>query len=182
MENKKSNNKLVIFLLIIIILLLVGGGFLFYQTLSDKPNSNLGGSENNNQHLSGEENNNKLNNYDLDNIKNVVVEVPILNSQDPEMKKVTITNKDEINNLLLNVDNATEVGKMPEGIGFINNVTISVNYNADPSAKIIILGNGNVAINYSLGAGETGYAEYSIENKKLASELTNKYNDSKLSD
>ena len=73
------------------------------------------------------------------------------------------------------MDDAKQIGKI-SAVGFSNNVSITVNYNGDPSAKLILLDNGNVAINYSVGAGETEYAEYSINNKKLAKELTDKYN------
>lgn len=91
------------------------------------------------------------------------------------MKSTIITNKEEIKNILLNVDNAIEFGENSIGIGFEQNITIKINYGSDPATKIIILDNGNVAINFAEGAGETGYAEYVIENKNLATELTNKY-------
>lgn len=173
MDNK--NNKLVSLIVIIIICLILSGLFVLYKVLSDVPISNVGGTENNNQQLSGD-NNNELKNYSLTDIKNVVVMVPLKNTQDPEMKSVVLTNNVEIKKILLNVDAAVYVGKISQEIGFINNVTIEVNYNSDPSVKIIILNSGNLAINYGVGAGESGYAEYSITNKKLAAELTEKYN------
>lgn len=117
----------------------------------------------------------QLKNYDINNIKNIEVRVPIKNATDPEMKQITITDKEEIKSILLSVDDIKEVGKVPEGIGFMFNVTIKVNYNGDPSTNIVILDNGNIAINKAVGVGETGYGEYEISNKSLATQLTDKY-------
>ena len=171
---KKKETKLIIILIIIIICLSVGGSFVLYKVLSSGKTTNIGETNNNNQQLDSNLNNPITHNYNTDQIKNVEVEVPVKNASDPEMKKVTITNKNEIADILSNVTNLELVGKMP-AVGFLTNVTITVNYKGDPSAKIIILDNGNVAINFGVGAGESGYAEYKITNKNLSNELTNKY-------
>ena len=91
------------------------------------------------------------------------------------MDTITIDNKEEMKQILLSIDDYEEIGKIPEGIGFESNIAITINYEGDPSTSIIILDNGNLVINFAVGVGETGPAEYKIENKNLASELTNKY-------
>ena len=169
-----------IVIIIISILVLAMGSYLVYDKLIATKEKNEVKVEENNVEKEEEKNNNEvvtkeLKNYDSNSIINIVVSVPILGSNDPEMNSVTIEDKEEIKEILLNVDDKEEVGKVPDEIGFISNVTITINYEGDPSTKIIILSNGNVAINSAVGAGETGYGEYKIENKNLASELTNKY-------
>lgn len=167
---KNNNNKVVISLIIILVCLMLSGGFAIYSMLSDDPKTNLGENNFSENQLSG----NKQY-YDLNNIKNVVIEVPKAYADGPEMEEKTITNKDEIKSVLTNIDSAVLVKKIDDGVGFTGNTTITINYNGDPSTKIILLNNGNIAMNLAVGAGENGYAEYSINNKKLEEELINKY-------
>ena len=163
-----------IVIIILLMLVLSMGGYLVYDKVFNKE-------ENTEVKVEEKEENNKevvtkdLKNYNINDIKNIEVIVPVLGSSDPEMDSITIENKEEIKEILLNIDDYEEVGKVPEGIGFVSNVVININYEGDPSTNIIILDNGNIAINSAVGVGETGYAEYKIENKNLASELTNKY-------
>lgn len=179
MENKK--NTLVIILVIVIAILCLVIGWLLGSKFADKEsemlNNNIQQEEVKNENVTTdlEENNTeiKLNNYDVSKIQNIEVEIPVKVSTDPEMKKVIINNKEEIKQILLNVDEKKEIGKVPEGISFMFNVKITINYDSDPSVVIIILDNGNVAINQALGVGETSYVEYEIQNKSLATELIN---------
>ena len=75
----------------------------------------------------------------------------------------------------MNVDNAREVGKVPQGIGFEFSSSIKINYEGDPSTVIVLLSNGNLAINFAYGVGETGFGEYEINNKNFEVELIDKY-------
>ena len=117
----------------------------------------------------------ELKNYVIENIQSLELELHIENSSGPEMKKVTITDKEEIKEILLNVDNATDIGPVPEGIGYVPDVSITVNYNNEPSTNIDVLGNGNLIIYYSGDVGEIENREYEISNKSLAQQLTSKY-------
>lgn len=172
--------------IIILSMLVLGlGGYLVYDKVIDKKienptienNDNVQDNNDKNAVNNGEVSNKpiQLKNYDVNIIKNIEVRVPVKNSTDPETRNVTITDKEQIKSILINVDDVKDVGKVPEGIDFMFNVEITVNYDGDPSTNIIILDNGNVAINKAVGVGETSYVEYEISNKNLAVELTNKY-------
>ena len=169
---KNSSNKVAILLTIVIVSLMLSGGFAIYLILMDNLNENLSGSNVTGDQMFGAEQDGY---YDLNNINNMIVEVPKANAGGPEMEEKTITNKDEIKSILANIDSAVLVKKIADGVGFTGNTTITINYNGDPSTKIILLNNGNIAMNLAVGAGENGYAEYSINNKKLEEELINKY-------
>lgn len=185
MENKK--NMLIVGLVVIIAILCCIIGWLLVSKNEENDSVNDSIIENNNNVVDKEDNSNntdsgdvsnnsiQLKNYNIDEIKNIEVSVPVKNTTDPEMKKVIMSDKEEIKSILLNVDDIKEVGKVPEGIGFAFNVTIRINYDGDPSTAIIILDNGNIAINKAVGVGETGYVEYEINNKNLATQLTDKY-------
>ena len=172
MKNKR-NWLFIVFIVVIAILCLVIG-WLLGSKFSTVENEGLGDSNNNIEENNSIENI-QLKNYDVNIIKNIEVRVPVKDSTDPEMRNVTITSKEQIKSILTNVDDAKEVGKVPEGIGFMFNVVITINYDGDPSTNIIILDNGNIAINKAVGVGETSYAEYEISNKNLAVEITDKY-------
>ena len=81
----------------------------------------------------------------------------------------------EISEILKILDKAEYVNTIPDEIGFIYPTTIEVNHKEDPSVKIIFMSNGNVAINYAVGAAETGYAEYNLNHKDFETEITSKY-------
>ena len=172
-----------VIIIILSILVLGLGGYLVYDKVVDKkienPTIENNVQDNNDKNVvnNGDVSNKpiQLKNYDVSIIKNIEVRVPVKNLTDPETRNVTITDKEQIKSILINVDDVKEVGKVPEGIGFMFNVEITINYYGDPSTNIIILDNGNVAINKAVGVGETSYAEYEISNKNLAVELTNKY-------
>ncbi len=177
---EKEKNGLIIALIIFVVLLTALGGYLVYDKVINKKENTEEKAKKENAKKQKEnkekEETAKLKNYDINSIKNIEVRVPELGVSDPEVTSVIIDNKEEIKEILLNVDKKEEVGKVPYGIGFTsNNVTITINHEGDPSTNIIILNNGNVAINPAVGAAESGYAEYKIENKNLATELTNKY-------
>lgn len=167
-----KSNKVIISLVIIIICLILSGGFVIYSILDDTPKENLGGANISDDQMSGT---GQEKYYNLNNINNIIVEVPKVNSDGPEMENKTITNKDEIKSILANIDGAVFVKKIADGVGFTGNTSITINYNGDPSTKIILLNSGNMAMNLAIGAGESGYAEYSINNKKFEEELINKY-------
>ena len=175
-----------ILLVIIIAILCVIIGWLLGSNFADtesnivdnsKPNVEVNNSVADEDNTITGENNDvqNLNNYNIDLIKNIEINVPTKNSSDPEFKTVTLTDKEEIKHILLNVDAAKEIGKVAEGIGFGFSVNIKINYEGDPSTVIVFLSNGNLAINFAEGVGETGYAEYEINNKNFQTELINKY-------
>lgn len=181
---EKKNILVIILVIIIAILCLIIGWLLGSKFADTEKDSKLNTEENNkldvnkNESSSYEETEKdsiELKNYNIDEIKNLEIRVPVKDASEPEMKKVTITDKEEITSILLNVDDTKEIGKVPEGIGFMFNVVITINYNGDPSTDIVLLDNGNIAINKAVGVGETGYTEHEIQNKTLASELINKY-------
>lgn len=183
MENKK--NILIIILVIIIAILCVIIGWILGSKYANLENESLGDSNNNindNTSINSENNDTQLENnyvelknYNVNEIKSIEVNMPVKDSPDLEMKSVLIEDKEEMKKVLLNVDEAKEIGQIPYGIGFESNITITVNYDADPSTVIIILDNGDIVINQALGAGETGYAKYEISNKNFATELISKY-------
>jgi len=175
-------------LIIKLVVIVLGlGSYLIFDRIMDKKIENEtiennNSKEENKDGVNKEDNSNQstnetkqLENYDINAIKNIQIAVPVKNAEDPEKKNVTLTDKEEIKSILLNVDNVKEIGALPSGIGFVSNVVITINYDEDPSTTIIILDNGNIAINKAVGVGETGYAEFEIQNKSLATELTNKY-------
>lgn len=167
---KNSSNKVSILLTIVIVCLILGGCFVVYSLLKDNLNKN---NISDNQ-MSGVKQDVY---YDLNNINNVKVWVPKANADGPDMEIKEITNKEEIKSILINIDSAVFVKKikLSDGVGNVDDTAITINYNDDPSTEIIILDNGNIAMNLAVGAGESGYAEYSINNKKLEEELINKY-------
>lgn len=169
-----------IIIIILSILVLGMGGYLVYDKVIVKEEKNEVKVEENDTEKEEDKNNNvevtkELKNFDLNSIKNIIIHIPKLESSDLEMDTITIDNKEEMKQILLSIDDYEEIGKIPEGIGFESNIAITINYEGDPSTSIIILDNGNLVINFAVGVGETGPAEYKIENKNLASELTNKY-------
>ena len=192
MENKKSGLTLV--LVVIIAVLCCTIGWLLGSKIGENGSVNDSTPENNNNMQdnnnvvdkedvsnNGEGSNNnagestQLKNYDINQIKNIEISIPEKNAPDLGKTDITITNKEEIKKLLLNVDEPKEKGAVPVGIGFESNVIISINYHGDPSTLIILLENGNIVMNKAVGAGETGYWEYEISNKNLTNELRNKY-------
>lgn len=176
MEEDKKNVGIIISLIIFIIISVALGLYLVYdKVIIGEENYQINVEEKNDEEDEKQEGTLDLINYDINSIKNVEVSVPVLGASDPEMRTTTIDNKEEIKEILLNVDKKEEINNFSNEIGFIDNVTITINYEGDPSTEIIILDNGNLAINSAVGVGETGYVEYKIENKDLALELTNKY-------
>jgi predicted RND superfamily exporter protein len=163
-------NKVIILVVICVICLVSVGVFIFRSTADNEfVDSKVETEVNDNQQPTSN------NYYDLDNIKNVVVAVAKANVTEPEMIETTVTNKDEIKNILSNIDSAVFVEAITGPFGYMTNTTITINYNNDPSTKIIILANGNIAMDRSVGAGDGGYAQYSLSNKEFESELFNKY-------
>lgn len=176
MEEDKKNVGIIISLIIFIIISVALGLYLVYdKVIIGEENYQINVEEKNDEEDEKQEGTLDLINYDINSIKNVEVSVLVLGASDPEMRTTTIDNKEEIKEILLNVDKKEEINNFSNEIGFIDNVTITINYEGDPSTEIIILDNGNLAINSAVGVGETGYVEYKIENKDLALELTNKY-------
>ena len=177
-----------IVIIILVILLLGLSGYIVYDKAIDKYVDNKMENKDENKIENEVENNvnsdntfsnevtdlNKLNNYNINNIKNIEVDIPIKSYDGPEKKKITIDNKNEIEEILLNIDNTKEIGAVPE-IGFESNVTITINYNEEPSTLVVIFGNGNVGIDTAVGTAQSEFIEYEIDNKNLSSELISKY-------
>ena len=182
--------KDVILVVLIVLVLGLGGYLLFDKVLSNNQteekeeknnqtndqNENLENSDNNQNINADLENDSiELKSYNVDEIKNIEISMPVKDSPDLEMKVVIIENKKEMEEILLNVDEPKEKEPVPYGMGFESNTVITVNYDGDPSTVIIILGNGDVVINNAVGVGETGYTKYEISNKNFEKELLDKY-------
>lgn len=180
MENKK--NIIIGILCVIIVVLIAVIGFIIGTKYADKEKDIINESsdvesntEINDNNTENEDTNITFKNYTLENISNIVINKLCDNCIDPEFDVVTISNQNDIKYILKQLDDATLISTISDEFGFEFLFNIEITYNEDPSTVVIFLDNGNVAINYSVGVGETGYGEYKLSNTNLKNELIEKY-------
>lgn len=172
--SEKAKNILIIILGMTIVILL---GIIIYNVTNDnsasRKNDYSKDTEVDKENVDIE--NEILKNYELENISNIVINKPCSNCAEPDYDTIVINNGEDIKQILKSIDDAVSIGTLEEGIGLENLFNIEVNYNGDPTTSIIFMDNGNVAINYAVGAGESNYGEYKVSNPNLKKELIEKY-------
>lgn len=180
---KKNASKIAIIILSIIVVVLAGyiiwDKFISFDNGSINNKDSQSNIEENIESVTENKDNTsedvKFENYNLSNIRDIVITTAVEENGNPVEKKHTITDIKEVMEIIKVLDQAEYVNTIPEGIGFIYPTSIEVNHKEDPSVDIIFMSNGNVAINYAVGSAETGYAEYTLNNKNFEVEIINKY-------
>lgn len=119
----------------------------------------------------------KFENYDLNSVSKIILNNYISTSdgEPPQESNVVIKNKDEIKYILSQIDDATLIEELPDGIGFQFLFNIEIRYNDNSYTRIFFLNNNNLAINNSISDNEMEYKQYSISNTNLKQELINLY-------
>ena len=130
--------------------------------------------QNSEKQATSDNSNVSLKNYNLDEIKNIVITISTEENGDPAVKKYTVEDKDEIKTILLALDDAQSIGAAPDGIGLQGLTSLDINRYQDPTTSVVFLQNGNVLIG-TLGVGESRYGEYKISNTNIKSYIEKKY-------
>ena len=171
-ENLMKKNIVIIVLTILVLCL---GGYLVCDKTIDSDKDSLDKITNENEIIEKNQNENlQLTNYDLEAVSKIILRNICTDCTEPDYVIVEITDKGEIKSILSKLDKVKLINKM-DSVGLNNLFNIEIEYNGDPSTKIFFLDNGNLAINYSVGVGETSYAQYTIEYSNLKDELISTY-------
>ena len=151
--------KLIIGLLVLLVI--AAAGYIVYDMVSKKAN---------NENVEQES---KLKNYDLDKISKIILYRSVEVHGDPKRIVLEVNDKQDIEDILEQIDNAKSVGNVPDGIGFESNFMFEIIYNDSTKTTVIFLNNGNLAI--SKKDNQNNYIEYEISNANLEKELIEKY-------
>ena len=121
-----------------------------------------------------DKNGNKLKNYNIDEIKDIVISISLEENGDPIIKKYTIEDREEMKIILSSLDDAQSIGIAQDGVGLEGLMSLDINRYQDPTTRVVFLQNGNVLIG-SIGVGDSRYGEYKISNTNLKNYIEKKY-------